>query len=257
MPGPAEIIAGIGGAVDALLPLAKFGYSIYQDQRDTRYQHNLQDTIFSREDNAIQRRMADLEAAGLNPNLAAGQGAGAGQVVGRSSGQSVNTSGGTLDAMLALAQLAKVSQETENAKEERKGIKFSNKILETNSNLNLFEALRAMGYKPLFNPWTNTFAHQDEWDYGYTDDEARSRGFVPFNYSPTNLDWLNERGMLRDTARLRNVDANWANVQKGVNIGSQIVGDLVGLGTGSIYIGKGLQGLTGIKRNPVGFQFKP
>lgn len=251
--GVGQVIAGIGAAVDAVLPLAKFGYSIYQDQRDTSYQHSLQNKIFNREDNAIQRRMADLEAAGLNPNLAAGQGAGAGQVVGRSTGQSVNTSGGTLDAMLALAQLSKVAQETENAKEENKGIKQSNRILELNANLNLYDALRSMGYKPMYNPWTKSFAMQDDYN-GYSDELARSRGFIPFNYSPTNIDWSNERGILRDSARLRQVDANWANVQKGVNIGSQIIGDAIGLGTGSIYIGKGLQGLTGIKKNPIGFK---
>ncbi len=45
------------------------------------YQKALQQKIFDREDTAVQRRRADLEAAGFNPNLAAGSGAGAGSVV--------------------------------------------------------------------------------------------------------------------------------------------------------------------------------
>lgn len=60
----------------------------YQHQRDLfehqleayEYQKGLQEKIFQREDNSIQRRVADLRAAGLSGVLAAGQGARAGAV---------------------------------------------------------------------------------------------------------------------------------------------------------------------------------
>lgn len=54
----------------------------YQHSLDVfDWQKRLQDTIFEREDNAIQRRAYDLKQAGLSPVLAAGQGARAGAAV--------------------------------------------------------------------------------------------------------------------------------------------------------------------------------
>lgn len=90
-----EIIAG------AVKGLADTGISIWQTAEGKRqsdrnyelqkenfdYQKALQERIFQREDTAVQRRRADLEAAGLNPNLAAGSSAGAGSVVSTSAPQ--------------------------------------------------------------------------------------------------------------------------------------------------------------------------
>lgn len=58
----------------------------FQFQKDSylnnfEYQKNLQQQLFAREDNAVQRRVADLQKAGLSKTLAAGDGAGAGSVV--------------------------------------------------------------------------------------------------------------------------------------------------------------------------------
>ena len=64
-------IANIGGTIG--------NYALQREQM--AYQRDLQNRLFQREDNAVQRRVADLEAAGLSPVLAAGSSAQAGPVV--------------------------------------------------------------------------------------------------------------------------------------------------------------------------------
>ena len=68
-------IAGL--ALGGVSSIANFGLGL----ANYRYQKNLQNEIFSREDSSIARRVHDLKASGLSPVLAAGQGAGTGGIV--------------------------------------------------------------------------------------------------------------------------------------------------------------------------------
>lgn len=78
------------------------------------YQKDLQNTIFAREDNAVQRRVADLKAAGLSPTLAAGSSAGAGSVVSTSAPHKKSN----LESYLALASVGTALAQQQKAQTE-------------------------------------------------------------------------------------------------------------------------------------------
>jgi len=90
-----------------------FGRTFKNQLGVQQYQRELQDTLFEREDNAVQRRVADLQAAGLSPVLAAGSAAGAGPAVSISSAKKdapQKSPQASLMKMEALARMADISK---------------------------------------------------------------------------------------------------------------------------------------------------
>ena len=94
------------------------------------YQKDLQKIMFSREDNAVQRRVDDLRKAGLSPTLAAGSAAGSGPVISTSAPQRLSD----LQGYMALAQVGtmlanqqKAQTDADIARQQLKQLKLDTK----------------------------------------------------------------------------------------------------------------------------------
>lgn len=109
--GLANVGSTIAGTVDSI-KTNKENLALQKD--NLAYQKDLQKTIFQREDNAVQRRVADLKAAGLSPTLAAGSSAGAGSVVSTSAPQKRSN----LESYLALASVGTALAQQQKAQTE-------------------------------------------------------------------------------------------------------------------------------------------
>ena len=115
-----DIGALAGGAMTAGGSILQGYWNKQQQQKNLDYQKDLQAQIFEREDNSVQRRVADLKKAGLSPTLAAGSGAGAGSVISTQAPQmsGLENLGKSIETALAVKQLEQKNQDISKTAEE-------------------------------------------------------------------------------------------------------------------------------------------
>lgn len=112
---PIGAIGNLWATVEGVKQNKKVNDLNYQLQKDNlAYQKGLQQIMFGREDNAVQRRVSDLRKAGLSPVLAAGSAASAGPVISTSAPQRVSD----LNGYLALAQVGTMIANQQKAQTE-------------------------------------------------------------------------------------------------------------------------------------------
>lgn len=100
-----EVITGMGGLIST-------GMNLIGQHYQNKFTERMTEKQWARDDSAVQRRVADLQKAGLSPVLAAGQGAGNSPAMRPDMSGLQNASNNMLGAMMSIGQMMNNSAQT-------------------------------------------------------------------------------------------------------------------------------------------------
>jgi len=156
-----QAMAALGSAMSGLGTVANVGMQFAQN----RWQKNMQEEAWDREDEAVQRRVADLKAAGLSPVLAAGNAASstnpisimAPQIDTRPFEDATQKFTAAAQAELALqqqkAQIDQTNAQTAAIKQQQDKTALEMAFMTSNNPLQLDLAQTELDYRRALNPY--------------------------------------------------------------------------------------------------------
>nr|QJB19762.1 MAG: DNA pilot protein [Microvirus sp.] len=158
--GFSSLASGIGDLTQAGLGVANY----FQQQKNYDYMKDMQRQSWLREDNSMQRRVADLTAAGLSPVLAAGNGASSSAPI-RLEAPQVDTTVATkgfsgmsdaartyLDLTSQKAQIDKTNEENKAIRAQRNKTEMETAFLSSANPLNLQGLQQSVEFDKAANP---------------------------------------------------------------------------------------------------------